>query len=109
MTEEWYKQFDQRMFSSISNSWRKHNQAAGKRQRLVGSIAALIGVCLLIPGVSLYVEVAYKDGDGGLGTAILFIAAAVALLIAGMVLSCMGFLNGRKAGRRTRTYEDLVP
>lgn len=109
MTEEWYRQFDQRMSTSISNSWRKHNQATGKRQRLVGSVAALIGVCLLIPGVSLYVEVAYKDGDGGLGTAIFLIATAVALLIAGMVLSCMGFLSGRKAERRTRTYDDVVP
>ena len=94
------------MSLSISNSWRKHNESAGKRQVLAGSVFTFIGVCLLVAGVSQYVEVVYRDGSGGLAVALFLLITALILLVGGIVLSCVGYFNRRKAERRTRTYED---
>ena len=107
MTQEWYKNFYQRMSHSVSNSWRKHHQVAGKRQMLAGSIVTLIGVCLLIPGISQYVEVVYKDSAGGVGMALFLTGAALVLLLAGVLLSCIGYFRRRKDARKTLTYDEV--
>ena len=77
MSQEWYRNFDKRMSLSISNSWRKHNESAGKRQILAGSVFALIGICLLVAGVSRYVDVAYRDGSSGLAVAFFLLITAL--------------------------------
>ncbi|GAB3555009.1 hypothetical protein GCM10027404_30580 [Arthrobacter tumbae] len=97
------------MSLSISNSWRKHIESAGRRQIFAGSISTLIGVGLLIAGVSQYVEVVHRDGSGGLAMALFLLITALVLLMGGIVLSCVGYFNRRKTERRTRTYEDLSP
>lgn len=107
MSQEWYRDFDRRRSQRVSSQWRSHNQAAGKRRLIGGSVTALAAIILLILGANHYVEAVYSNtvGDPTFGVGLMALAGV--LVVVAIVLATSGYLRRRQELNRVRTYDDL--
>lgn len=106
MSEEWFRDFDRRRSQRATRLWRSHNQSAGRKQLIAGSVAALVAAGLLVSGMNQYIDATYAESGMDPAPGITMVVVACALLAGSAILAGIGLIKQHRDLKNARTYGD---